>query len=299
MTVDNFLKYIRYELNYSTHTVLSYSIDLNQFVNYLTNNKADKFNPTDITYNDIRSWLGKLAKEGLSPRTLRRKAQSVRAYFKYLVKSKFITTNPAVDITLSKTNKPLPEFVRDNEMQEIIAQLEPSDNDFSSHRNHLIFLLLYTTGIRQSELLGISDCDIDFTRMEVKVTGKRNKQRLIPIANEIAEVITKYQQLRNEQYPDLKDCKLIIHKGKPMTTNTLYYIVSRILKDTSSRQKGAHVLRHTFATAMLNNGAGLNSIKEILGHSSIATTQIYTHITLRELQTNYEHAHPRALKKEV
>ena len=142
MTVDNFLKYIRYELNYSTHTVLSYSIDLNQFVNYLTNNKADKFNPTDITYNDIRSWLGKLAKEGLSPRTLRRKAQSVRAYFKYLVKSKFITTNPAVDITLSKTNKPLPEFVRDNEMQEIIAQLEPSHNELSSHRNILIFLLL-------------------------------------------------------------------------------------------------------------------------------------------------------------
>ena len=119
----------------------------------------------------------------------------------------------------------------------------------------------------------------------------------LEVANEIAEVITKYQQLRNEQYPDLKDCKLIIHKGKPMTTNTLYYIVSRILKDTSSRQKGAHVLRHTFATAMLNNGAGLNSIKEILGHSSIATTQIYTHITYRELKHNYELAHPRALKK--
>ena len=299
MTVDNFLKYIRYELNYSTHTVLSYSIDLNQFVNYLTNNKADEFNPIDTTYNDIRSWLGKLAKEGLSPRTLRRKTQSIRAYFKYLVKSKFITANPAADITLSKTNKPLPEFVRDNEMQEIITQLKPSDNDFSGYRNYLIFLLLYTTGIRQAELLGISDCDIDFTRMEIKVTGKRNKQRLIPIANEIAEVITKYQQLRNEQFPDLEQCKLIVHKGKPMTTNTLYYTISRILKDTSSRQKGAHILRHTFATTMLNNGAGLNSIKEILGHSSIATTQIYTHITLRELQTNYEHAHPRALKKEV
>ena len=299
MTVDNFLKYIRYELNYSTHTVLSYSIDINQFVHYLTNGKTDKFKPTDITYNDIRSWLSKLAKEGKSPRTLRRKVQSLRAYFKYLVKSKSITLNPAIDITLSKTNKPLPEFVRDNEMQEIISKLKPLDNDFSSYRNYLILLLLYTTGMRQAELLGINDYDIDLATMDIKVTGKRNKQRLIPIATEIAEVITKYQHLRNEEYPNLKDSRLIIHKGKPMTSNTLYYIVSRILKDTSSRQKGAHVLRHTFATTMLNNGAGLNSIKEILGHSSIATTQIYTHITLRELQTNYEHAHPRALKKEV
>lgn len=299
MTVDNFLKYIRYELNYSTYTVLSYTFDLNQFIDYLTDKQADKFKPEDVTINDIRSWLNVLSREGKSPRTIRRKVQSLRAYFRYLAKVGKIKTNPAADIVLAKLNKSLPEFVREKEMADVLGVISSKDDDFIKVRNHLILALLYSTGMRQAELLGVCDCDIDFSKHEIKVTGKRNKQRIIPIAIEMCDEIRQYQQIRNNLYGKTSKQPLIVHRGKAMNRQALYYMVSRHLQSVSSHQKGAHVLRHTFATSMLNHGAGINSVKEILGHSSLATTQIYTHISLSELKTNYEHAHPRALKKEV
>lgn len=300
--VDNFLKYIRYELNYSTYTVLSYSIDIRQFIGYITDNQPEKFIATDVTTNDIRSWLGQLSRQGRSQRTIRRKAQSIRAFYHYLNKQNIISTNPASDIILAKANKPLPEFVRDNEVFDLL-RLSDDDSDsnksYTEIRDRLILMILYSTGIRQAELLGIHDADIDYDRLEIRITGKRNKQRIVPIAQEMAQEIKEYQELRNQNFTLQHNPALLIHKGKAMSRNVLYNAIKKKLINASSHRKGAHVLRHTFATTMLNNGASLNSVKEMLGHASLATTQVYTHITLSELKSNYEHAHPRAQKKEV
>ena len=296
--IEKFLKYIRYELNYSTYTVLSYSTDLKQFTEYLTSRKED-INYKTISPLDIRSWLGERALAGDKPRTIRRKTQSLRAFFHYLIKSGVIKTNPTRNIILSKTENSLPEFIREDEIEKTILELSNGSTDFISTRNHLIIKLLYSTGIRQAELLSIKDNDINFYKNEILITGKRRKQRIIPLSNELIEEIKNYQKLRNKEFQDNKTACLFVHKERALTRGILYNIVHQSLTNTTCNKKSPHVLRHTFATSMLNNGADINSVKEFLGHKSLSTTQIYTHISYTELKNSYKHAHPRALKKEV
>lgn len=295
--ISKFLKYIRYELNYSTYTVLSYSSDLEQFASYITNNQPNTFDARTITTSDIRTWLGDRAIKGDKPRTIRRKTQSVRAFFHYLLKQGEIEVNPTKNITLAKTESLLPEFVREEEIEKTLDNTEFNKEDFVEARNHLILTTLYSTGIRQAELIGIKDADINFYKNEIKITGKRNKQRIVPISDALAKEIRSYQILRDNEFSECP--ALFIHKGEPLTRSILYNIVNKGLDGTTSHKKSPHVLRHTFATVMLNNGANINSVKEFLGHSSLAATQIYTHISFNELKNSYEHAHPRALKKEV
>ncbi len=297
--VEKFLKYIRYELNYSTYTVLSYSTDLQQFIDYLTNGQPENVDYTTISTLDIRSWLGERALAGDKPRTIRRKAQSLRTFFHYLLKIKLIKSNPTRNIALAKIEKALPEFIREDEIEKNITSPLENSNDFIVTRNSLIIKLLYSTGIRQAELLSIKDNNINFYKNEILIIGKRNKQRIIPISNELAEDIKNYQEIRNNEFPDNNSAHLFVHKERALTRGILYNIVRKSLADITCRKKSPHVLRHTFATSMLNNGANINSVKEFLGHTSLSTTQIYTHITYSELKNNYKLAHPRALKKEV
>lgn len=311
----SFSTYLRYELNRSPLTVDAYLADLRQFAEFLSsrslptpsgNNlsrpEASVFSTeADLLPNastpDIRAWLSLLSAGGDKPRTLRRKAQSLRAFYRYLMKRRIIKTNPATDITLAKTDKPLPQFVREKEIERI---LEPSlsPESFTDIRDRLIITLLYTTGMRRAEIIGLRDSDVDLSAMQLKVTGKRSKQRIIPFSDTIAAEIRKYLNMRDNEETEktgaARDSGIFFtNHGHPVSRSRIAEIVRRMLQGTSVARKSPHVLRHTFATVMLNHGAEINSVKELLGHASIATTQIYTHLSFAELRKSYFNAHPR------
>ncbi|MBQ9076428.1 MAG: tyrosine-type recombinase/integrase [Muribaculaceae bacterium] len=291
------MTYIRCELNYSAHTVLSYRNDLEQWRDYATGGNPEKFRADDVTVNDLRLWVAKLSNDGNSPRTIRRKIQSLRAFYRYMMKCHGLKDNPAAELTPVRTDKPLPVYIRPTETAAILSETW-DDTDFIETRDRLIILMFYTTGIRASELRSLLDINVDTTRGELKVLGKRNKERIIPFGNELSEMITLYRHLRDEAIDSPAPQFFLRPTGEPLYGNLIYQIVHRTLagKVHSGRQS-PHVLRHSFATDMLNNGADIKAVQQLLGHSSLASTQVYTHITYRELKLNYQHAHPRALKK--
>lgn len=294
---DNFKSYLSNELNRSAHTVEAYLRDIAQFESWLTDGKPDQFDASSVTMSDIRAWVGSLAKED-SPSTLRRKTQSLRSFFRWMLKQGFIASNPAADVTLAKKGKHLPEFVRETEMEQLLNSEEAASDSDIATRNRLILSILYSTGIRQAELLGLRDCDISFSSKEAKVTGKRNKQRIIPLPDSLLEEIAAWQKIRNEKFPSLPSpAPLFPGEKGTLSKMQLYRIVKENLSATSAAAKSPHVLRHTFATSMLNHGANLDTVKEMLGHASLTTTEIYTHLTFEQLQKNYNSAHPRANKK--
>lgn len=303
MLTDEFTSYLRHELNRSPLTVEAYERDLNQFADWVTGGKPDEFKPQDITAADIRTWIASLARDGNIARTLRRKAQSLRAFFRFLLKNGIISENPTSNITLPKIPRSLPDTVRADEMEQILREkesqeLNSKDEDKESDlRSLLVTEILYTLGLRRAELISLNDRDITFDPGEIKVTGKRSKQRVVPVPLKLLQYIRQWQRLRDSLWSDLEQPKpLIVVKGKRITASQVYSIVKDSLAASSSRKKSPHALRHSFATAMLNEGADLNSVKEFLGHSSLSTTQIYTHVSFAEMRKAYENAHPRAKK---
>ena len=228
--------------------------------------------------------------------TLRRRVQALRALYRYLLRKNFVTVNPAAQVELAKLPKPLPKLVREKTVDALL-DAEVDDDDFAQVRDRLIVMLFYETGIRLSELIGLQDAAVDTVKCELKVHGKRDKDRLVPFGTELAQGVDRYRALRNALKPECGNL-LVTAKGKPLYPSLVYHVVHDGLVQAGGTGKlSPHVLRHTFASVMLNRGAQLNSVKELLGHESLAATQVYTHVTLSELQHNYELAHPRALKK--
>ncbi|MBQ2163190.1 MAG: tyrosine-type recombinase/integrase [Muribaculaceae bacterium] len=293
--IDNYLQFIRLEKNLSPHTVVAYRCDLEQWEQFLTGGK-EALDVKSVTTGDIRAWMLHLHKQGDSARTMRRKVQAVRSFYKWLMKQGMASDSPAAAVELARIPKRLPQLVRSSSMDELLDQ-EIDETDFVQVRNRLIVMMLYETGMRRAELLDLLDRNVDTASGELKVHGKRDKDRIIPFGTELAQAIDSYRLLRDEL---VRGCEHFFVKedGNPLYPMLVYRIVRRALQEVGvTSKRSPHVLRHSFATAMLNDGAAINSVKELLGHESLATTQIYTHVTFSELKNNYKLAHPRALNK--
>ena len=293
MFIDAFLKYLRFERNYSEKTIVSYRIDLVEFEGFLKKVDAEK----DLVAVDadlVRSWMVSLMENGRSVATVNRKLSSLRSFYRFLLKRRFVDLDPMLKVVGPKKQKTLPSFLRVQEMDRLLDECSPSEG-FEGVRDRLILEMFYATGMRLSELVGLNDADVDFSAKLLKVTGKRNKQRLIPFGEELWVDLLEYVKIRNEALPD-RDCALFVRKdGGRMYPELVYRLVRRNLSKVATlKKKSPHVLRHTFATAMLNGNAELQAVKELLGHESLATTEIYTHTTFEELKKVYEQAHPRA-----
>lgn len=294
-SVERFLQYLKLERNLSPRTVDRYRRDLRQWIDHETGGKGE-MELTTVTASDIRTWLMARAAAGDSPATLRIHLQALRALYRYLLRQGMVQVNPAALVELAKLPKPLPTVVRESAVNTIL-DADIDDGDFTQVRDRLIVMLLYETGIRLSELIGLQDAAVDTAKRELRVRGKRDKDRVVPFGSELATAVDHYRELRDEVRPECGNL-MVTARGKPLYPSLVYHVVHDGLASAGATGKlSPHVLRHTFASVMLNSGAQLNSVKELLGHESLAATQVYTHVTLSELQHNYELAHPRALKK--
>jgi integrase/recombinase XerC len=289
----DFLQYIQYIKHYSPHTVRSYRKDLEQFFAFCSaDGSEDEFN---IDHHQIRNWIVELMESGNTARTANRKISALKTYFRYLLKEGVITVNPVAKVLTPKSDKKLPVFVNENQMNQLLDDIDFGD-DFSGFRNRLIIETFYNTGARLSELINLKVNDVDFSQQVMKVLGKRNKERIIPLSRSFSDLLEHYSQTREATYPNDENGWLFLTgSGKKLYPRIVYRIVNRFLSlVTTLDKKSPHVLRHTFATHILNQGADLNAIKELLGHASLSATEVYTHNTFEKLKSVYKQAHPRA-----
>lgn len=293
-----FLDYLKLELNRAPLTIEAYKNDITQFEEWISPGQPENFHPQDVTSSDVRAWLASRAKNGDTPRTLRRKVITLRTLFKWMLKTGLVSKSPVRDVPLPKIPKPLPDIIKPEEIEFSLEKIkdENKDSELTSLRDFLVVEMLYTLGLRRAELAGIDDDDISFDKGELKVTGKRSKQRIVPLPQKLMEKIKEWQKVRDKSEELENDRKkpLFIIKGKRISHSQIYHIVNKALSSTSARKKSPHALRHSFASGMLNGGAEIDSVREFLGHASLATTQIYTHISLKEIKKAYGSAHPRA-----
>lgn len=295
--IAGFLDYLSNERAYSPHTVTSYENDLRAFEVYLgqTENGLEL---KDADADLVRGWAMDLMSSGMKATSVNRKLSSLRTFYKYLLKKGEIEVSPVQNVGGPKKVKPLPQFVRENDMERMLCATAQGGS-WQEMREHVILQLFYETGIRLSELVGLNDGDVDFGRMAIKVTGKRNKQRIVPIGQGLADSLRRYMEVRNENYHflslDSQFPLFVTDKGLRVYPHWVYRLVRKSLSEVVTlKKRSPHVLRHTFATAMLNNDAELEAVKELMGHESVSTTQIYTHTTFEELKKAYKQAHPRA-----
>lgn len=294
MWKEKFIQYLRYEKNYSSHTEISYLKDLTQFEAFVATECGDA-DLKEIDSDMIRIWISRLMGEGMKSRSVNRKLSSLKSFFRYLKKNGIVAQNPAERVSGPKTTKRLPAFVNYEDMNEIIDDALAYDDDFTGHRDRFLIELLYLTGMRRAELIALKDSDVDFNANTLRVTGKRNKQRLIPFSDDTKEKLQQYIEKRDREVTNKSAFLFVKEDGSPLYPKLVYRIIHHHLDSISTlSKKSPHVLRHSFATGMLNNGAEINAVKELLGHSSLASTEIYTHVTFEELKKAYQNAHPRA-----
>lgn len=296
LMLTEFLEYLELELNRSKLTVEAYGRDLRELAAFLGKDEEIE-DAAEVSTADVRAWLADMARHGLSPRSLRRKTQAARAFFRWIQKQGAISNNPAAEVQLAKIGRKLPEFVREQEMEEILENPVMGGDPALNIRNKLIINILYSCGIRRDELAKITDADVDFHQKEIRVHGKRDKTRIIPVADELLAEIREWQTVRDGLYSFPAPAPLICSKRGKLTGRAIYEIVHRLLMSTGATHKSPHSLRHTFATSLLNNGAEINSVKELLGHASLQSTQIYTHLTFSDMKKAYDAAHPRSKKQ--
>lgn len=292
--LEQFLQHLTYEKRLSPHTLTAYGKDLEQFAEFL----ETTYNLKDLDKADfrmVRGWAVSLVEAELHHRSVNRKLATLRSFYGYLLRCKVISINPTLRVSALKTDKPLPQFVEEKNLQLMFEEVTFAD-DFEGVRDRLVMELLYGTGMRLAELLSLTDNDLNYYDQTLKVLGKRNKERIVPIYKGLADLIKHYQNIKRENFPTI-DTKVLIltNKGEPAYSVLIQRIVKKYLSAVTSLQKRSpHILRHTFATHLLNNGADLNSIKDLLGHSSLAATQVYTHNTIEKLKKIYKQAHPKA-----
>lgn len=293
LLTDSFLDYLRYERNYSDDTVKAYGEDIRQFQEF-GGEDVGLQSPSEVVVDVVREWMIHLMNLGYATTSVNRKLSSLRSYYKYLLRKGEVKVDPLRKITGPKNKKNLPVFVKESEMNRLLDD-EDFGEGFEGCRDHLVIAMFYATGMRLSELIGLDDGDVDFAASVIKVTGKRNKQRLIPFGEELRVEMEAYVKQRDESIPVRSGAFFVRKTGGRLYPNIVRKIVTRNLsKVVTVKKRSPHVLRHTFATSMLNHDAELGAIKELLGHESLATTEIYTHTTFEELKKVYNQAHPRA-----
>lgn len=290
--IQAFLDYLQYEKRYSLHTLEAYRNDLEQFFSFLVNQFDAPTIPT-ILATFIRTWLASLKSEGISAKTINRKASSLKSFFKYQMRLGTVAASPMVTVSSPKINKRLPEFVLEDNLETLFNHVEFSD-DWKGKTESLVLQLFYATGIRLSELINIKEGDIDYSKSQIKVLGKGGKERIIPIPNELLVKLKGYVSQKEVVVADVNNL-FINEKGKRLQQRNVYAFVHYYLSlVTTIKKKSPHILRHSFATHLMNNGAELNSVKELLGHASLASTQVYTHNSIDKLKDIFKKAHPKA-----
>ena len=290
---DSFLDYLQYERNYSEETIKSYREDLRQFEEFAREEIGDSA-PSEVKAELVREWIVSLMDRGYTSTSINRKLSSLRSFYKFLLRKGEVAVNPLQKITGPKNKKPLPAFLRESDMDRLLDEVDFGEG-FKGCRDHMIIEMFYATGVRLSELIGLDNKDVDFSSSLIKVTGKRNKQRLIPFGEELKIAMMEYVDVRNEAVPIRTNAFFVRENGERLSRSIVENLVKRNLsKVVTLKKRSPHVLRHTFATTMLNHDAELGAIKELLGHESLATTDVYTHTTFEELKKVYNLAHPRA-----
>lgn len=291
--IDSFLKYLEYEKRVSRHTLLAYKTDLQQFSTFISTTFSES-KPEAADYGLIRSWIISLVENNIEAPSINRKIASLRSFYKFLLRQESISKNPMLKIKGLKTKKQLPSFVKEGDMKSLLDQTN-FEISFNGVREKLVLELFYATGIRLSELIGLKENHVDLQNQTLKVIGKRNKERIIPFPKNIVPIVKEYISMRNKEV-EVKDhgFLFVTDKGKPCYPMLIYRSIKTHLRNTTAEKQSPHVLRHTYATHLLDKGAEINAVKDLLGHSSLAATQIYTHNSMEKLKKVFDQAHPKA-----
>ena len=293
--IQSFIDYLKFEKRYSVHTIRSYQDDLVQFFDFL-DTQFGKLTLKEISSSFVRSWLASLKDDEITARTINRKISTLKSFFKFQLKQGKIENTPMGNIISPKISKRLPVFIKEKDLVDLTNALNTNTEDWDGLNTKMLITIFYSTGMRLSELINLKEKQVDFSRKQFKILGKGNKERIIPAGVDLLAIIKDYINEKRKTFEKADDVLLVSSKGKKIYPKYAYNLVRSILQEEVKTldKKSPHVLRHTFATHLMNNGANLDAVKELLGHASLASTQVYTHNTIEKLKNVYKKAHPKA-----